>query len=115
MNAVLWVSQAERCSDRPEGGKSLYADRRSSYGPELDRRNGKDRNGYDENPCDPAEEALGCHARLLSRLYWDETLLIFARSRLQEPHRTSIPETCLGSIKGAVESISDNERSGQSL
>ena len=59
--AVFWVAEAKRGSNGRKGRKPLQADRCRSDGPKLDRRKGKDRNGQDQQPSDPAEEALGCH------------------------------------------------------
>jgi hypothetical protein len=68
IEAVSGVAEAERGSDRCEGGKPLQADRSRCNGPELDRRKSENRNGTDEQPCEPAEEDLGCHGWRFSRL-----------------------------------------------
>ena len=66
--AVFRVAEAERGSNGGKGCKPLQTDRCRSDGPKLDRRKGKDRNGQDQQLCDPAEEDLGCHGGRFSPL-----------------------------------------------
>jgi hypothetical protein len=66
--AVFRVAKAERGPDRHKGRKPLQIGRSRRNRPKLDRCKGENRNGTDEQPCDPAEEYLGCHGKRFSRL-----------------------------------------------
>ncbi len=64
--AVLRVAEIERGSDHGKGRKPFQIGRSRRNRPELDRREGENRNGTDEQPCDPAEENLGFHSERFS-------------------------------------------------
>lgn len=59
--AVSRIAEAKRGSNGRKGRKPLQADRSRCDGPKLNRCKGEDRNGQNEQPCDPAEENLGSH------------------------------------------------------
>ena len=71
VEAVFRIAEAERGSYGGKGHKPLQAGRSSSNGPERYRRKCEDRNGEDEQPCDPAEEDFGCHGGWFNRLSRD--------------------------------------------
>jgi hypothetical protein len=65
---VFRVAEAERGSNGPKGRKPLQTNRSRRNGSELDRCKGEDRDGTDQQSCDPAEEDLRCHGERFSRL-----------------------------------------------
>ena len=58
--AVLRIAE-ESGPNCCKGRNSFEADRPSRDGAHLNRRESEDRNGENEQPCDPAKEGLRCH------------------------------------------------------
>jgi len=76
IEAVFRIAEAERGAYGGKGHKPLQAGRSSSNGPERYRRKCEDRSGEDEQPCDPAEEDLGCHGVWFNLLSQDRECLL---------------------------------------
>jgi hypothetical protein len=79
--AVFRVTQTERGPKQRIGSKPLHAGRSSGDGANLDRAEGKDRDGEDEKPRDPAKKGLWCHVACLA----DCTAIVHCSSDTHQP------------------------------
>ena len=79
VEAVFRVAETKCGSNGRKGRKPLHMSGSPSDRAQLNGRQGKDRNGDDEQPCKPAEKDLGCHGGRFNQLLRDCAWLFCAR------------------------------------